>query len=134
MKKFITKEIELTVSSAGPTVRRKGWRTLFTDSVGNESLVHLVAGQIPYFYRKPESIAADFSRRHNALDMITDLAVKAPTTPKFQRSHCGEIFCALYVEQVLGFTRLYSKLTITSSENTNVHKMDAFFVDTNSVP
>src|SRR3989442_10617363 len=134
MKRFITNEIELSVSANGTAVLRKGWRTLLADSVGKEYLAHLIAGQIPYYYRKPENIAADFSRRHNALDMIMELANKAPKTAKFRQSHCGEIFCSLYVEQVLGFRRLYSKLALTTSEDTNVHKMDAFFVDVTKTP
>lgn len=134
MRQYLTSEISITASSEKAAIVRTGWRSVFNSAAGENDLTHFVAGQLPYYYREPEKIAADFARRHNALDLITDLAIKAPTTSKFQQSHCGEIFCALYVEKVLGFRRLYSKLTLTTAEDTNVHKMDAFFVDTSTSP
>jgi len=109
---------------------REGWRTFLVDEYKQKNLSHLIGGQLPYYYRSPEKIGNEFKARHNALEMLIDLAVKMPTSEKFQRSHCGEILCSIYLEDILGLKRLYSKLTLTTAENTNVHKMDAFFVDT----
>lgn len=61
-------------------------------------------------------------------------AATAPTSPSFRNSHCGEILAAHFVEGRLGYKRLYSKLTLTSSQNTNVHKMDGLFTKTGPQP
>jgi hypothetical protein len=45
-----------------------------------------------------------------------------------------EILAAHFIESRLGLRRLYSKLTLLSSQNTNAHKMDGLFVDTKSSP
>ncbi len=127
-------EVEICLSRTHATILRSGWRSTLDSNPSASSLTHHLAGQIPYFYREPEKIASDFSARHNALDMIVDLATKAPTSEKFRQSHAGEILCALYCEEVLHLKRLYSKLSLTTSENTNVHKMDAFFVDASTKP
>lgn len=134
MRQYLKDEVEILLRGSLARVVRSGWRSLLDCSAHEFDLTHFLAGQIPYYYREPSKIANEFARRRNALEMVTDLIVKAPTTPKFQQSHCGEILCALYVEQVLGLRRLYSKLTLTSAENTNVHKMDGFFVDLNTSP
>jgi hypothetical protein len=39
----------------------------FADEFNGHHLSHVVAGQIPYFYREPAKIAADFAARHDAL-------------------------------------------------------------------
>jgi hypothetical protein len=131
---FVSENIDLKVSDNKLTVVRSGWRSILNDVASDHNLHKYLAGQIPYFYRSPDKIAADFQARHDALEMIIDLTTKLPTSPKFQNSHCGEILCALYLEDVLKLRRLYSKLTLTTSENTNVHKMDGFFVDTTTSP
>lgn len=134
IKDFLIDEVEITLSDQTVTILRQGWRSTLNCVPSKYDLAHCLAGQIPYFYRSPDKIAEDFISRANALEIFVDLATKAPTSPKFQQSHCGEIIAALYLENVLGFRRLYSKLTLTTSENTNVHKMDGFFVDTRQSP
>lgn len=134
---YIVQNVQIAVSGPTITMVREGWRTILRSDeppAPQMSLSRLLAGQIPYYYREPRRIGDDFSARHDALSSIVDLAIKAPTTPKFQYSHCGEILASLFVEEVLGWRRLYSKLTLTTAENTNVHKMDGFFVDTTTAP
>lgn len=126
--------VELVHSGSGTTALRKGFRSRLGENVNGHELVAIVAGQIPYFYRQPDKIAADFKARHDAIEMIYDLAIKVPTSEKFQTSHFGEILSALYLESVLHLKRLYCKLTLLSSENTNAHKMDGLFVDTSTNP
>lgn len=134
IKDFLIDEVEITISESTATVVRQGWRSLLECTPSDRDLAYYLAGQIPYFYRPPDKIADEFRERSNALDLVVDLATKAPTSRKFQQSHCGEILAALYIEDILGFRRLYSKLTLTTSENTNVHKMDGFFVDIRQSP
>jgi Cap4 SAVED domain len=138
LDEYVVKEYALTVSSTGLTAAREGRRAHLKNDSGDRPLSHHLAGQLPYFYREPEKLAKEFAEemaaRRNALDLLYDLTVKMPTTPKFQQSHCGEILSALFLEEVLGLRRLMCKLTLTTSENTNVHKMDGFFVDTSSEP
>ncbi len=131
---FIRQEHILTLTASAITAVRSGHRTLLDESKNGSTLAYHVGGQLPYFYRAPEKIAVDFSERRNALDMLYDMTVKMPTTPKFQQSHCGEVMAALFLEEVLNLRRLFCKLTLTTAENTNVHKMDGFFVDTSTQP
>jgi hypothetical protein len=138
LDQYVVKEYDLTVSSTTLTVVRTGRRSHLKDVSSGHPLAHHLAGQLPYFYREPEKLAQEFAvemaKRRNALDLLYDLTVKMPTTPKFQQSHCGEILSALFLEEVLGLRRLMCKLTLTTAENTNVHKMDGFFVDTTKEP
>ncbi|MGY4509325.1 Hachiman antiphage defense system protein HamA [Bradyrhizobium sp. USDA 3650] len=89
-----------------------------------------LSGQLPYHYRPTKGIADDFTSENSALEAILDLAATAPTSTTFRNSHCGEILAAHFVESQLSYRRLYSKLTLTTSQNTNVHKMDGLFVKT----
>lgn len=134
LNNLVREEYVLKASDPKLPVVREGRRTLLDESNGDWSVAHHVAGQLPYFYREPKSIARDFQERRNALDMIRDMVVKLPTTPKFQQSHFGEVLSSIFLEDVLGLRRLFCKLTMTTSENTNVHKMDGFFVDTSTSP
>jgi hypothetical protein len=131
---FLKDEIEIVIKGNKAQVHRKGWRSTLDCTPSERDLPRYLGGKIPYFYRDSEKIAADFAARHDALDIVVDLATKAPTSENFQQSHCGEIMTALYLEDVLKLRMLYSKLTLTTSENTNVHKMDGFFVDTTTDP
>lgn len=131
---LIIETVELSHSDGATTAKRKGFRTRFAEISSGKQLAKVVAGQIPYFYRQPEKIAADFAARHDALEMIYDLTTKVPTSTKFQNSHFGEILSALYLEDVLQLRRLYCKLTLLTAENTNAHKMDGLFVDTSTIP
>lgn len=101
---------------------------------GKIKLSGVVAGHIPYFYRDPEKIGQDFLEQNNALYMIADMFRKAPTTVKFRCSHFGEILASLYIQQVIGYKILIRKLSQTTAENTNVHKMDILCVNTNTKP
>ena len=131
---FLADEATLSVSNVHLTAVRDGTRTTFSDGHRPHDLVSHLSGQLPYFYRAPAQIAKDFASRLNALEVLADLIVKLPTTERFQRSHCGEILAALFLEDVLGLTRLYAKLSLSTSQNTNVHKSDGLFVDLNQRP
>src|SRR5579862_8301715 len=123
---YVAKHYEFKVSATTLTVVREGRRAHLHDGSGERTLSHHIAGQLPYFYREPAKLANEFAaemaKRRNALDLLYDLSVKMPTTPKFQQSHCGEVLSALFLEEMLGLKRLMCKLTLTTAENTNVHK------------
>lgn len=134
LEDFIIDLASLSPSSASIEVLRPCKRAVISDGSQPYDLVYHLAGQLPYFYRQPTRIAQDFASRHNALEMLADLAIRMPTHTHFQNSHCGEILAALFLEETLGLTRLYCKLSLTTSQNTNVHKMDAFFVQLSEQP
>ncbi len=124
LTEYIATEAQITVSDNTMTAIRTGFRTVLADEHRGYTLGRYLAGQLPYYYRTVEGIVADFASQNSALEAVIDLAANAPTSPKFRNSHCGEILASHFVESRLGFRRLYSKLTLTTSENTNVHKMD----------
>lgn len=128
LKLYIDGTVSITPSSVAITSLRTADRSILKESYGDHTLSRYIGGKIPYFYREPEKIGEDFGAGHDAIEMLLSLFATIPTTPKFQNSHCGEIISSLYLEEVLGYRKLYSKLTLTTAENTNVHKMDAFFV------
>lgn len=135
---YIKKDYVLQVSSAALSAIREGRRAHLDEDSNGLPLAHHLAGQLPYFYRDPQKLAKEFAaemaKRRNALDLLYDLTVKMPTTAKFRQSHCGEILSALFLEEVLHLRRLMCKLTLTTAEDTNAHKMDGFFVDTSTDP
>lgn len=131
---FFISEAALRIATDGVTAVRTGFRTVLSDEAKEVTLARHLSGQLPYYYRKLESVVDDFQSRHDALDIMIDLMGTAPQSPKFRNSHCGEILAGHYVEEKLGLRRLYSKLTMTTSEDTNAHKMDGLFVDLSSDP
>ena len=61
--------------------------------------------------------------------------LQLPTSTHFRNSHFAEILSALFAEAAIGWTLLYSKLTLLTTENSNPYKMDLMFYDPNqSVP
>jgi uncharacterized protein DUF1837 len=122
--------VALAVSDGQLKALRKGSRIVLKDDHDGYKLGKHIAGQLPYYYRTIEGIISDFASAVSALEAVVDLAANAPTSPHFRNSHCGEILASHFVESRLGFRRLYSKLTLTTSQNTNVHKMDGLFVNT----
>jgi hypothetical protein len=131
---FIASEIVLSVSSGKLVPVRAGNRAVLHDEHNGYKLGKHVSGQLPYHYRSTKGIVDDFTSENSALEAVLDLAATAPTSTKFRNSHCGEILAAHFVESQLNYRRLYSKLTLTTSQNTNVHKMDGLFVKTNQTP
>jgi hypothetical protein len=129
----VAQEVGLTCSFTGVSLVRSGWRVVLDDNA-KQTLPRYAAGKISYYYRIPKNIGADFAAEHDAIEMIQSLLHRLPTQDKFRNSHFGEIMCAVYMQEALGLKRLYSKLTLLTAENTNAHKMDAFFVDLSTTP
>ena len=133
LKNYIVTETTLSISSGSKSVR-SGARAVLKDDHDGYRLGKHLSGQLPYYYRTVESILSDFESECSALEATLDLVSTAPNSPKFRTSHCGEILCSHFVESQLGYRRLYSKLTLTTSQDTNAHKMDGLFVKTTSDP
>lgn len=134
LKDYVAQVVGLNVTGNGVSVVRSGTRAILKDEHKGYTLGKHVSGQLPYHYRTVEGITADFASGHSALEAVLALAASMPTSPSFQNSHCGEIIASHFVEQHLGFRRLYSKLTMLTSQNTNAHKMDGLFVKTSVAP
>jgi DNA-binding transcriptional MocR family regulator len=134
MSAFVASEILLSVSDGKLASVRAGTRAVLHDEHKGYKLGKHISGQLPYHYRPVNGIVADFASENSALEAVLDLAATAPTSPAFRNSHCGEILAAHFIESQLGYKRLYSKLTLTTSQNTNVHKMDGLFVKAGQQP
>lgn len=134
LKNFIAHEIELSASEDGVEAVRQGRRVVLADDHNGYSLGKYLAGQLPQHYRSLEGITADILSGDSTLEAVLAMISCMPTVASFQNSHCGEIAAAHYIEDYLGYRRLYSKLTMTTAENTNAHKMDGLFVKTTCDP
>ncbi|TIX17108.1 MAG: DUF1837 domain-containing protein [Mesorhizobium sp.] len=128
LKDYIAQVLGLKVTGEGIVAVRGGTRAILHDDYKGYSLGRHISGQLPHHYRTIEGIAADFASGDSALEAVLALAASMPDSISFRDSHCGEIIAAHFVEQHLGFRRLYSKLTMLTSQNTNAHKMDGLFV------
>ncbi|WP_441228858.1 Hachiman antiphage defense system protein HamA [Tardiphaga sp. 20_F10_N6_6] len=134
LSNYVATEAILTVADSKIVAVRGGSRAILKDEHEGYRLGKHISGKLPYHYRPMEGIVADFASGNSALEAVVDLAANAPTSEKFRNSHCGEILAAEFIESHLGYRRLYSKLTLTTSQNTNVHKMDGLFVKLTQSP
>lgn len=97
------------------------------------SLDQYVADRAPLFYRSIESIVADLRAGYFKTAVDSTLA-RLPTSTSFVESHFGEVVAAIFAEDVLGLRRIYSKLTLLTSENSNPYKMDLLLFDPSTEP
>ena len=134
LRSYVAKELVLTATASGVTAIRDGSRAVLADDHKGYSLGKYLTGQLPKHYRTLDGIASDFESGNSCLEAVLGMIACMPTVASFQNSHCGEIAAAQFVEEILGYRRLYSKLTMTTSENTNAHKMDGLFVKTSCSP
>ena len=82
-----------------------------------------IADKTPLFYRDLPKIIDDLGDGYFVTTIKSTLA-KLPTSESFQESHFGEIATGIFVEEVMGLRKLYSKLTLLTAENANAFKMD----------
>ncbi|MER2252938.1 Hachiman antiphage defense system protein HamA [Methylorubrum podarium] len=134
LSRFFASEIALKISGQNLTAVRTGFRTVLHDTYNGYKIEKHLSGSLPYHYRKLDSVIEDFEAQHNALELMVDLMATAPTVESFRNSHGSEILACCYLEEKLDIRRLYSKLSMTTSENTNAHKMDGLFVNVSSEP
>ena len=91
-------------------------------------LEEYIADRAPLFYRSPDMVLATLEEGY-FLTAIREVIQRIPTSTHFQNSHFGEILSAIFAQELLGWELIYSKLRLTTSENTNPHKMDLLFYD-----
>jgi len=56
--------------------------------------------------------------------VIRETLSRIPSAESFRESHFCEIVSGIFAEEVMGLTRIYSKLTLLTAENANAYKMD----------
>lgn len=96
---------------------------------GHESLEEWMSGKVPLYYRSPSDIAQGFAVTTDFRKPIRDTLLRLPDKDTFEQSHFAEILAGVFAENVLGLRKLYSKLSLLTSENTNAHKMDLVLYD-----
>jgi hypothetical protein len=113
----------LQLTFSGKTLVRSVYQAGLIRASEASTLEAYLADRVPYYYREPSEIAADFGEGY-FISAIKDTLRRLPTADNFKESHFGEILAAVYAEEVLGLRRLYSKLALSTSENQNAFKMD----------
>lgn len=102
-------------------------RTVFTAQVvkvfGSESLIEYLSDRTPSFYRNFKKLSEDLKDGFYISSFKQTLA-RLPNHEHFQSSHFGEISASVFVEEVLGIKKIYSKLSLNTTENQNAYKMD----------
>jgi hypothetical protein len=130
LSRLLVSRAELRVS--GPACRVVYVSNFLTRSDGLV-LADYVADRAPLFYRKLEHVIADLNAG-TFLSAFRDTLAKLPTAESFQESHFGEIVAGLFAEELGGFRRLYSKLSLLTAENSNAYKMDLVLCKPLSTP
>jgi hypothetical protein len=112
---------------------RTVYQSSFVARIDGLVLSDYVADRAPLFYRRLEHIIQDL----NAglfLTAFRDTLAKLPSAESFQESHFSEILSGLFAEEVTGLRRLYSKLSLLTSENANAFKMDLLLCNPKADP
>ena len=132
IKKFITtSRVKFTASK---TSARDVHISDFAHSTQKkERLSSYLADRAPLLYRDAKAISEDFEDGF-FLTPIKDTLRKLPTSLPFQQSHFAEILAAVFAEEVLGLRRVYSKLSLLTSENANAYKINLLMYRPNSRP
>lgn len=128
---FIKAKREL-VDGVKPAVRLAYKSELIRDLNGSR-LDDYVADRAPFFYRSFESILEDVKTGY-FLSMMRSTLAKIPKSESFRESHFGEIVAGIFAEEVLGLKRIYSKLSLLTSENANAFKMDLVLYEPGTDP
>lgn len=97
------------------------------------TLDHFICDRTPLFYREPEKIMNDLHLGFFTT-AISDTLSRLPQSPSFRESHFGEILATIFAEEVMGLRRIYSKLSLLTSENSNAYKMDLVLYDPSTDP
>jgi len=114
-------------------------RTVFCSELVRSSaeasitLDHLIFDRTPLFYREPKKIINDLQYGY-FVTPISDTLRRLPQSPSFRESHFGEILATIFAEEVMGLRRIYSKLSLLTSENSNAYKMDLVLYDPSTDP
>lgn len=97
------------------------------------SLEQYLADRVPLFYRNVDNIVKTLKQGF-FLSAFVETLEKLPTSEHFRESHFGEIASAIFADEVMGLRKVYSKLRLLTSENSNAYKMDLILYDPKSDP
>lgn len=106
---------------------------LVSQSGSKDNLDDYIADKAPLYYRDLSSIYDSLNDGY-FLTTIKETLRKLPTSDSFRESHFGEIAACIFTEEVMGLRRLYSKLSLLTSENANAYKMDLVLYNPNVEP
>jgi hypothetical protein len=100
----------------------------------DNKLSKFVADRAPLYYRDFNKIV-DSLQEGYMLSTWVDTLKRLPNSEHFQKSHFGEITSSIFVEDIIGLRRIYSKLSLNTAENQNAYKMDlvCYVPDSNPV-
>lgn len=87
------------------------------------NLADFVADKAPLYYREFDKVVESLQTGY-FLTMIQETLKKLPTSDHFKSSHFGEILASIFVEDIIGFKKLYCKLSLNTTENQHGFKMD----------
>ena len=93
-----------------------------------QCLEEYLADRAPMFYRSPEKIVETLDQGY-FLTAFREVVRRLPTSSHFRESHFGEILSAIFAQEILGWRLIYSKLRLTTAENSNPYKMDLLFFE-----
>lgn len=125
------------VSRANFTCTKKMLRAVYlSEIVRSSQIVNLedyVVERVPFFYRESEKMIETLN--HGLFTtMIKETLQRLPSSQSFQESHFGEIVATLFAEEIMGLRRIYSKLSLLTSQNSNAYKMDLILYDPGKDP
>jgi hypothetical protein len=100
---------------------------------GDKRLCALFADRMPSFYRNPSKLLAALSDDY-FITAVRETLNRLPGADTFRESHFAEVCSAIFAQDILGLKRLYSKLSLLTSENANAFKMDLLLVEPDSDP
>ena len=112
----------------GAAARRRVYLSRIVRSVEEHSLEKYIADCAPLFYRSPDKIVETLEEGY-FLTAFREVVRRLPTSSHFRDSHFGEILAAVFAREVVGWRLIYSKLRMTTAENSNPYKMDLVFFD-----
>lgn len=94
-----------------------------TETSSGSSLAGYIADKAPLLYRTLPKVVDSLGDGYFVTTMKETLD-RLPTSDSFKESHFGEIATSIFVEEVMGLRKLYSKLSLLTAENANAFKMD----------
>jgi hypothetical protein len=113
--------------------RRTVYISELADANNGLKLSDYFSDKAPLFYQSIHQITERLAE-DGFVSAIRDVLVKLPTAESFKESHFAEIASGLFATEILGLKKLYSKLSILTSQNANAFKMDLVLYDPKSDP
>jgi len=113
---------------------RKGLKTEVLSAKEELQLAKYISSKAPLFYRNLSNIVSAMQDSQHFGAVIKETLSKIPESESFRESHFCEIVAGVFAEETMGLTRLYSKLSLLTSENANAYKMDLVLYRPNTDP